>query len=424
MDKRVSLRHDECVMSWDADIVIVGGGDVGAALSVACAGAGLSTIMVDAVALDVRAAEGFDARAYALGAASVAMLSTLGVWPRLAGQSQRMNRIEVFEGAVGERFGPEGAAPLLSFGPDAFDGASFSHMVEDSSLRPALAAALKESGVRTLAPERVVAVEPGVAGATARLASGGSLSAGLVAACDGRRSALARAAGLGWAEGRYDQTGLICVLRHERPHEGVARQVFYPSGPFAMLPLKGDRCSIVWSERSARAREIAALDDGAFLREAAARTGGALGGVALDGKRGAFPLSMTLAHEMIADRLALVGDAAHGVHPLAGQGLNLGLRDAAALAEILVEARRRGEDLGAPAVLARYQEWRRFDNTAMATGMDAVARLFSNDLAPLSGLRRAGLRLVDGSPALKRRFAAMAAGRAGDAPALLRGRRL
>lgn len=406
-------------MERDADIIVAGGGDAGAAAALAAASAGLAVILVDAEAPGARARPEFDARVWALGAGSVAMLAALGVWRRCAAAAQPIRAVEVFEGLVGQRFGPGGAGALLRFGPETTDAPAFAQMIEDCALRPALQEALAAAQrVQVIAPARVVSASEGVA----VLADGRRLGAALVVAADGRRSALARAAGLGWAPGRYDQTGLVATIRHSAPHGGVARQAFFPAGPFAMLPLTGDRCGIVWSEQTARAREAAALDDAAFLRALALRSGGLLGRIALAGPRAAFPLSMTLAYELTAPRLALLGDAAHGVHPLAGQGLNLGLRDGAALAQVLAEARRRGEDIGAVPVLRRYQAWRRFDSTAMASGFDLMARLFSNDFGPLSTLRRAGMRLTDAVAPLKRALAAEAAGQAGELPALMRGR--
>jgi 2-octaprenyl-6-methoxyphenol hydroxylase len=253
------------------------------------------------------------------------------------------------------------------------------------------------------------------------MAEGPPLRARLVVAADGRRSPLASDAGIGRIGWSYPQTGLVAAIAHERPHHGLAHQSFFPGGPFAVLPLTGDRCSIVWSERTARAEAIVRLDDRAYAEELARRIGPRLGAIELVGRRWAYPLDLSLAERYCAPRLALAGDAAHGVHPIAGQGLNMGLRDAAALAEVLVEAARRGEDVGALAVLERYERWRRFDATAFALGMDALNRLFSNDNPVLGLLRRTGLALVERLPVAQRALMREATGQAGEVPRLLRG---
>jgi 2-octaprenyl-6-methoxyphenol hydroxylase len=257
------------------------------------------------------------------------------------------------------------------------------------------------------------------------LASGQVLTARLIVGCDGRNSGTATRAGIkrqGWS---YGQTALVTAISHALPHNGTAHQFFMPGGPLAILPLAGGHhSSIVWSERDTVAAEIAALDNPGFLDALRPRFGDFLGEIELAGARFTYPLSLSLAESYVAPRLALVGDAAHGVHPLAGQGLNLGLRDVAALAEVLVTAQRRGEDIGALDVLARYQSWRRFDTTTMALGMDAINRLFSNDNPLLRGARDLGLGLVNALPGLRRGFIRKAAGIAGAQPKLLSGQRL
>ncbi|TVQ53745.1 MAG: 2-octaprenyl-6-methoxyphenyl hydroxylase [Rhodobacteraceae bacterium] len=403
----------------DADLLIAGGGNTGAALALAAASAGLSVILIDPEPVARRAAPDFDGRAYALAAASVRMLTALGVWPAVAAEAEAMRAIEILDGRLGDP-GPV----RLRFEAEDLDSAPFAVLLEDRFLRGALLDAVAaEPRITHLSPARVVDHEAGPAGAVATLDDGRRLSAGVIAACDGKRSLTAARAGVTWARGRYDQIGLVCAVACETPHAGVARQVFYPGGPFAMLPLPGDRVSIVWSERVREARRIAALDDRGYAAEIALRAGGLLGRVALAGRRWAYPLDFSLAYSFVGPRLAVVGDAAHGFHPIAGQGFNLALRDAAALAETLAEARRRGEDIGAPAVLERYQQWRRFDSTAYGAATDGLNRLFSSDFAPLRALRDAGLGAVSRLPALKRAFMASAAGASGAAPRLLRGER-
>lgn len=403
--------------SLDADLLIAGGGNTGAALALAASAAGLTVILTDAEPAARRASPGFDGRAYALAAASVKMLGALGVWPAVAAEAEPMRAIEIFDGRLGDP-GPV----RLRFDGAALDAAPFAVLLEDRFLRAALLDAVAaDPRVTHLSPTRVVDHEAGSAGAVATLDDGRRIAARLIAACDGKRSLTAARAGISWSRARYDQIGLVCALRCDAPHGGVARQVFYPGGPFAMLPLPGDRVSIVWSERTAEARRIAALDDRGYAAEIALRAGGLLGRVALEGRRWAYPLDFSLAYGFVGPRLAVVGDAAHGFHPIAGQGFNLSLRDAAALAETLAEARRRGEDPGAPAVLERYQQWRRFDAAAFGAATDGLNRLFSTDFAPLRALRDAGLACVGRLPALKRAFMATAAGAAGEAPRLLRG---
>ncbi|SEA68055.1 FAD-dependent monooxygenase [Rubrimonas cliftonensis] len=408
------------VSSLDADIVIAGGGPAGAAAALALAHGGFSVRLIDPRPVETRAAPEFDGRAYALASASMKLLGALGLWEGLAPRAQPMSAIEIYDG----RPGAIGPARLRIDG-DGLADAPFATLLETRFLRPALLQAVAaHPDIRHDAGVSVVEARQDGAGVEIALDTGESLRAALAVAADGRRSALAARAGVGWTVRPYGQTGLVCAVAHERPHGGVARQAFYPGGPFAMLPLPGDRSAIVWSERTREAERVAALDDAGYLAEIALRTGGLLGGLRLEGGRWAWPLEMALAYEFVAPRLALLGDAAHSVHPIAGQGFNLALRDVAALAEVLTEARRRGEDVGDAAVLARYQQWRRFDAAGMSLGMDALTRLFSNDVGPLRALRDAGLGLVQRAPALKRAFVAVAAGRAGETPRLLKGEAL
>ena len=298
-------------------------------------------------------------------------------------------------------------------------------MLEDRHLYAALLGAMQaEPRITLISATNVVAQAPSAAGIGVTLADGRQVAGRVLAGCDGRRSGSAERAGIGRTGWDYGQTALVCAVAHARPHRGTAYQFFMPSGPLAILPLQGDRASIVWSETTGSARAIAALDDAAFLALLAPRFGDFLGDIRLEGARFSYPLNLTLAQSYVAPRLALVGDAAHGVHPIAGQGLNMGLRDVGALAEVLVSASRRGEDIGAADVLARYQGWRRFDATALALGMDAVNRLFSNDNPALRAGRDLGLGLVNALPGLRRAFIRQAAGLSGDMPKLLAGRRL
>ncbi|HMM07752.1 MAG TPA: UbiH/UbiF/VisC/COQ6 family ubiquinone biosynthesis hydroxylase [Paracoccus solventivorans] len=407
-------------MAVDHDIIIAGGGLNGPALALALAQAGLSVAVIDARPLRDRAQEGFDGRAYALALVSRRLLSALALWRGLEPHAQPINRVETAQGQPGE-----GAGPFhLIFDSAEIEEGPVGHMLEDRFLYAALVDAM-EGRVTHLPGRQVVgqAVTPG--GVEVALDDGRKLSARLLVGADGRGSGVAARAGIarrGWG---YGQTALVCALDHELPHQGIAWQYFMPTGPLAILPLPGNRSSIVWSETDANARTIAALPDAGFLAVLRPRFGDFLGGITLAGPRFSYPLSLSLADSYVAPRIALVGDAAHGVHPIAGQGLNLGLRDVAALAEVVVEAARRGEDIGAPDVLERYQRWRRFDATAMGLGMDRVNALFSNDIPVLRAARGLGMGLVTAIPALRRGFMRQAAGLGLDPmPRLLTGRPL
>jgi 2-octaprenyl-6-methoxyphenol hydroxylase len=391
---------------------------------------GFRVTVLDRVAADRRAEPDFDGRAYAVALGSVRLMQTLGVWDAIEGKAQPIRDIHVAEGVP--EGGPEGGSeglPLLHFDPRELDEGRVGWIVEDRWLRGALLAAMDAAaGITQLAPVEVTGVEYDSAAATVRLADGRVLTAPLVIACDGRRSAVARSAGIRRLRWGYDQTGLVNAIEHELPHQGLAHQSFFPGGPFAVLPLpdegQGHRSSLVWSERTEEAGRLQALDDDAFTAEIAARIGPRLGRIKLAGRRWAYPLDLTLAERYIAPRLALAGDAAHGIHPIAGQGLNIGLRDVAALAEVLVGAARIGEDIGAANVLERYQRWRRFDATSLALGMDALNRLFSNHNPALKQARDTGLAAVNRLGSLRRAFMREAAGVAGDVPRLLRGQGL
>ena len=407
-------------MNTDHDVIIAGGGLNGPTLALALAQAGLSVAVIDARPAQARAADDFDGRAYALALASRRLLQALGLWGGLAPKAQPILKVEAAQGQPGE-----GAGPFhLSFDSAEIEEGAVGHMLEDRFLYAALLAAM-QGPVTHLPGRSVVGQEVAAGHASVTLDDGSRLTARLLVGADGRGSGVAARAGItrrGWG---YGQTALVCAVDHERPHHGTAWQYFMPHGPLAILPLPGNRSSIVWSETDANARAIAALDDAAFLDVLRPRFGDFLGEIALAGPRFSYPLSLSLADAYVAPRIALVGDAAHGVHPIAGQGLNLGLRDVAALAEVVVLAARRGEDMGAPDVLARYQSWRRFDGTAMGLGMDSVNRLFSNGNPVLSAARGLGMGLVTSIPPLRRAFMRQAAGLSIDPmPQLLTGRPL
>ena len=405
-------------MTHDSDILIVGGGLNGPALALALAQAGHSVTVIDALAEKTRKNAAFDGRAYALALASVRLLRAIGIWDRVADNAQPMLEIKVTDGRAGE-----GPSPfIMHFDHAEIEEGPMGHMLEDRFLRRAFLEAMKETpGIIQLSGETVTAQEVTPAGVSVTLASGKTLSGRLLIGSDGRASGTAQRAGIqrtGWG---YGQTALVCAIEHELPHDGIAHQFFMPPGPLAILPLPGNVSSIVWSETAETAAQFAALPDAEFIEVLRPRFGDFLGAIRLRGKRFTYPLGLTVANAFVADRLALIGDAAHGMHPIAGQGLNAGLRDVGALAQVLDEASRRGEDIGAPDVLARYQQWRRFDTATLALATDLTNKLFSNDNPLLRLGRDLGMGAINAMPGLRRSFIREAAGLTGDLPALMRG---
>ena len=408
-------------MGFDSDVLIVGGGLNGPALALALAQAGISVSMIDSLPLRNRKTEGFDGRSYAMALTSTRLLSGIGVWDLLADKTQPILDIKVSDGRAGE-----GPSPFfMHFSHAEIEEGPMGYMVEDRHLRPTLLTALKShNNIVHHSAETVVHQEIDQSGAAVQLASGKALKARVLIGCDGRGSGTAQRAGItriGWD---YGQTALVCAIEHEKPHNGVAHQFFMPPGPLAILPLKGDRSSIVWSERAEHAEQINAMSEDDYLTVLRPRFGSFLGQINLAGARFTYPLSLSMANALVADRTALVGDAAHGVHPIAGQGLNAGIRDIAALAEVLINAVRRGEDIGSAQVLNRYQQWRRFDNTTLAVATDSFNRLFSNDNTLLRGIRDLGMAAIETMPGLRRGFIREAAGLTGDLPKLLKGQPL
>ena len=400
------------------DLIIVGGGLNGPALALAVAQSGFSVTIIDSLAVNTRKRADFDGRSYALAMASTRLLAGIGIWDVIRENAQPMLEIKVTDGRAGE-----GPSPwMMHFDHAEIEEGPMGHLVEDRHLRRAfLDAMAKDKRITHLAGETVVAQQIDRAGVTVTLASGATVEGTVLIGSDGRKSGTAARAGIkrtGWG---YGQTAVVCAVEHELPHDGIAHQFFMPAGPLAILPLTENRSSIVWSETDARAAELLAMDDDAFLDALRPAFGSFLGQISLTGARFSYPLGLTLANSFIADRVALVGDAAHGVHPIAGQGLNAGLRDVAALAEVLQEARARGEDIGGAQVLERYQQWRRFDTTTLAIATDTFNRMFSNDNPLARAARDIGMGLINGAPALRRGFIRQAAGLSGDLPKLMRG---
>lgn len=404
----IAPRHTE--------ILISGGGFAGLALGIALARAGYEAAVVEAGDLDAALAPSFDGRASAIAPDVRRMLETLEVWDGVAA-FQPVTDIVVSGGTV-----EGGASPFfLHVGEQDANTPAFD-MVENRFLRSALLARARATAGLTLLPRtRIASAASSPAGVTASLGDGAAIAARLLVAAEGRDSPLREAYGIRTSGWSYKQWGIVCTVEHERPHEGVAQEYFLPSGSFAILPMTGNRASLVWAEREDLAPAFLALSDADFDAEVARRFTDYLGATKVVGDRFGYPLSTQLARDYIAPRFALIGDAAHVVHPLAGQGLNLGLRDAAALAEAVVDAGRLGLDIGATAPLEAYQRRRRIDATLMAATTDALNRLFSNDVAPLRAIRETGLGLVNAVPPLRRLLARAAGGSAKDAPRLLQG---
>jgi 2-octaprenyl-6-methoxyphenol hydroxylase len=402
------------------DVVISGASFAGLAL--ACA---LNQALGDSLAIaliDRGAGPGFvtqpDARASALSAASKNLLDALGAWPMIADEAQSVAAIEITDSGL-----DAGVRPVfLTYDNVTAAGDPATYIVPNSVLHRALCSvAARMPSIKWIAGAEARDFASSETGVVLRLADGTELDTALLVAAEGRRSRLREAAGIkvvGWS---YPQIGIVTTVRHELPHDARAVQHFLPSGPFAILPLKGNRACITWTEDANEARRILALDDAGFLAELEKRFGGKLGTIALDGPRQSWPLEMHLARRYVGQRFALVGDAAHGVHPLAGQGLNLAFRDVAALTEVVSDAVRLGFDAGDAQALARYERWRRFDSLISAATFDGLNRLFASDLTVMRAARDVGLGLVDRVPALKRFFVGEAAGLTGELPRLLKG---
>ncbi|MCW6535144.1 FAD-dependent monooxygenase [Sphingomonas lycopersici] len=398
-----------------ADVLILGGGLVGATLAIALDRHGLKTIVVDPADATVTTAIGFDGRASAIASASHRMLEAIGVAGGLEGHGCAIRHIRVSDGL---------APGKLDFIPDADDGA-LGTMYENRRLRIALGEALKRSTVDLRMKTRATAVTRGPAGVTATLSSGETVGASLLVAAEGRNSPTRADAGIKVAQWRYDHAAIISAFHHERPHEEIAYEIFYAAGPFALLPLVDDeighRSAIVWTVKAADAPAMLKLGDRAFLAEAEKRMGGFLGALSGASPRASFPLGFHHAATITGERLALVGDAAHGIHPIAGQGLNLGFRDVAALVEVLVEGRRLGLEAGDAQLLDRYQRWRSLDTLMVAGATDTLTRLFGIPGRTASAIRRFGISAVDRITPLKARFMAEARGESGALPKLLQG---
>lgn len=409
----------------DADLIIAGAGMAGATLALGLARSGLKPILVDTQPFEAHLAPAFDGRASAIAFSSFRQWRALGVADDLEPHAERIAEILVTDGRTP---GPAAGTPdsaFLRFDAaeiaDRVEGEPLGFMVENRRIRAALVAAVRREGVQVLAPARVAGVHFTSGAAGVRLEDGRVLTAPLAVGAEGRSSAVAAAAGIrstGWT---YPQVGVVATVRLDEPHGGVAHEYFLPSGPFAILPLTDQRASLVWTESPTRAEALRTARPEVFHAHLQGRFGDLLGRPRLDGPVFTYPLSLHLPETITAPRAALLGDAAHGVHPVAGQGLNLGLKDAAALVQVLVEAVRLGEDIGSEVVLDRYARWRSVDNIGLAVAADAFVRLFSNDNPILRAVRGLGLSAVNRIGPARRFFMQEAGGAVGDLPRLLRG---
>ena len=421
---------------FDADVILGGGGLVGQTLALALDSAGVKVIVVDAAKPAETLADNFDGRAFAIAFASYRMWRALGLAEDLDKVAQPIEQIMVTDGRLGGG-ARKGGPSLLHL---HFDRAELHDsdeplglMLEARHVRLALDRGVKaRPSIRVIAPMAVKDFERDPAGVTVTLADGQKLRASLLIGADGRKSFVRQRVGIRTVGWEYDATALVATVLHEKSHDAVAHEFFLPGGPFAILPLRtsesaafgGHRSNIVWAEKRKVAQALLALPKPDFLIELRQRFGDFLGALDLEGPRFAYPLSLQLAERMIDTRVALAGDSAHGIHPLAGQGLNLGLKDAAALAECIADAVAVGLDCGDASALERYQRWRRFDNVSMALGMEFFDKFFSNDIPPLVAVRRLGLGLVNQVGPARRFFMRYAGGAAGDLPKLLRGETL
>ena len=413
---RVPLKDRLEDHTHDFDVLIIGGGMVGLTLAATLGSAGLTVGIIDRAEMEATTDPNFDGRASAIAAGSRAVLDAIGAWTDMAHHAAPILEIRV----------SDGSSPLfLHYDSRDLGDGPLGHIVENRHIRRALLDQLAAlDTVRTISGHSLVANERDAIGAIALLDDGTRLTSQLIVAADGRNSPLRQDAGIGVVGWNYDQTGIVCTVSHARPHNGIAQERFLPPGPFAILPMEGNRSSIVWTERADLAPRLLTLDDETFTNELARRFGDFLGEISVVGKPFLHPLSLAHAERYIDNRLALIGDAAHSIHPIAGQGFNIGVRDVAALAEVVVDTIRLGLDPGTTMTLERYQRWRRFDNSIMLAVTDGLNRLFCNEITPVRLARDAGLAVIDRLPALKRVLMRHAMGQIGELPRLVQGRSL
>ncbi len=405
--------------SMDTEIIVAGGGLVGNAIAIALAQGGLRVTVIDPLPREQQLQAAFDGRTSAISSASVRVLNHMGVWKHIAADAQPIHDIRVCDQDK----------PGYVHYSDKDVGEPFGYIIENNVIRRGLYLGLEGEACIRVIRDKVVGYRTTATTATAELESGETITAPLLIAADGRFSKLRDQAGIPHRVISYDQTAIVCVIEHEQPHAGLALEKFYPAGPFAILPLVSHeegvhRSGIVWTEHDDDAPKFVALPEEEFTAELQRRVGAVAtnywGKVRVVGKRFAYPLKLMHADTFIAHRFVLVGDAAHGVHPIAGQGVNLGYRDVAVLAELLIDQHRLGLDLGAESVLKHYQRWRRFDSMTMTAGTDILNRLFSNRVPGLSLIRRAGMVAVNHMPPVKKYFMRHAMGLLGDLPRMMK----
>ena len=395
------------------DVAVSGGGMVGMTLGLGLAACGLKAVVIDAQKPKTQLEKTFDGRASAIAFASYRMLDAIGFWKFVQRQAQPIQEIRVSD---------KGSFLFVHFGDEESREGPMGYMLENRHIRKGLFDCAKKAKSLTLiAPDAVTGYSVEDGGVSVSLESGKTITAKLLVSAEGRNSGLRDNAGIATHEWSYPQAGVVATIEHQLPHQGIAHEKFFPEGPFAILPLTGNRSSLVWTTQAKFAGMIREFPDDVFQQEIRQRVGDFLGAVTVTGPRWIYPLGFLMAERYTGDRLALIGDAAHGIHPIAGQGLNLGYRDAAALIEVLAGAARAGEDIGGPQVLERYQRWRRTDNVMLGAITDGLNRLFSNDLPPIKLARDAGLGLVNKSPEMKKFFVSHARGTFGKLPVLLKG---
>lgn len=395
------------------DAIISGGGMIGLTLAISLSRCGLKVAVIDAAKPETQLAKTFDGRASAIAYASYLMLEAIGHWQFASRYAEPINEIHVSDA---------GTFVFVHFEARENDENPMGYMLENRHMRVSLEDCLKEcSGITRFAPNKIRTHENRKSGVSVTLEGGEKLVAPLLIAAEGRASHLRKAAGIGVASWSYKQSGIVATIEHEHPHLGIAHELFFGDGPFAILPLQGNRSSLVWALKDDYAKLVKDFSDAAFEREIIDKVGGFLGKVKVTGPRWVFPLSLQMPDSVIGERLVLTGDAAHGIHPISGQGMNLGFRDVAALVEVLNAAKSNGEDLGSAQVLERYERWRRTDNLALGAITDSLTRLFSNDVKVIKAVRNFGLGVVQKTPKAKKFFVEHAKGSFGKLPVLLKG---
>ena len=404
----------------DYEVIICGSGLNGITLALALNHAGISVAIIDKKARETLSSNNFNGRSYALSSASKKMLSALNVWPSLNSKAQPMLEIKVTDGSIDEKPSPF----VMHFNKKDFNEGPMGFVVEDRHLRYALLKSLADTDVAYFPEVEIVKQTLTGPNAIVELNNETSLFSSVLIGADGQNSRVAAAAGINRIGWDYGQSSLVCAVKHRNPHHSIAYQHFLPAGPLAILPLTGNRSGIVWTEKSETASVIHSLKSDEYLDALLPRFGNFMGNISLVGNRYMYPLKLSTTHRMIDTRLALVGDAAHSVHPIAGQGLNAGFKDVAALAEVLCKTKRQGQDLGNKITLEQYQRWRRFDNAMLSVVTNGVNNLFSNDNPITRTIRDLGLGLVNNNTIMRRALVANAAGASGDVPKLLKGQAL